>query len=362
MRSSILAVLVLLFAATFGGEATACGGVFTTRNPACPDVNATNANPHLAGQTAILDSAAQFLQKLGAIIATNSAAGQGSNAQGDGADLFIQQRYRAWSEGYGLASHLDARGDFTGDHRWTAGGVGGFGFTIAQGLMVGLSVDQSHTKVDISGAAQSGRFDLTQVGALAGYENGPWNLGVTVVRGSASVDTSRTDAFGMSTASYDARLWGAMGELSYYHELPDNSRFVPRLTIDWMQARTDAFTETGGAPVSGSAVTATRTRLMVGGELGHSWLVRRTIVDLMVYGRLVDNVMQNLGTFEVSDPTGGLFPRLIGGVEESTLGADTGATLSAKLSDIVRLYAVYDARLRGNFASHAGTVGAEFRW
>jgi hypothetical protein len=36
--------------------------------------------------------------------------------------------------------------------------------------------------------------------------------------------------------------------------------------------------------------------------------------------------------------------------------------LSAKVTDVMRLYAVYDGRFRSNFTSHSGTLGAEFRF
>ena len=55
-------------------------------------------------------------------------------------------------------------------------------------------------------------------------------------------------------------------------------------------------------------------------------------------------------------------PQFVNGVRESTLGADAGATLSAKVTDAMRLYIVYDGRYRSNLTSHNGTVGAEFRW
>jgi uncharacterized protein with beta-barrel porin domain len=150
--------------------------------------------------------------------------------------------------------------------------------------------------------------------------------------------------------------------LSYYVPLPNNSRFVPKLSADWLQTRTDSFTETGGAnPVSGSAVTASRIRMMVGGEIGHSWLVGRQIFDFAVYGRLVNNLAQNIGDLVVSAPTvAGL--QFVSGVRESSMGADAGAAFSVKVSQLARLYAAYDGRFRGNFTSHSGSVGAEFRF
>ena len=115
---------------------------------------------------------------------------------------------------------------------------------------------------------QRGRIDLTQVGGIASYENGPWNINATLVRGFGDVHSSRVDVGGASTAAYQAGLWAAMTEFSYYFGLPDNTRLVPKLTFDWMRTRTDAFTEVGGTiPVSGSAVTASRVRMLIGGVI-----------------------------------------------------------------------------------------------
>jgi outer membrane autotransporter protein len=186
---------------------------------------------------------------------------------------------------------------------------------------------------------------------------------MTLVHGFGDVHTSRFDVGGTSSASYFATLWGAMAELSYYHALPDNWRFVPKLTFDWVRARTDSFVETGGTtPIAGNGVTSSRIRLLVGGEIGHSWLFDRTIMDFAMYGRLVDNLSQEIGTLTVSDPSGVATARSILGIRESNLGGDAGATLSAKLSELARLYAAYDGRFRSNFTSHTGTVGAELRF
>ena len=118
-----------------------------------------------------------------------------------------------------------------------------------------------------------------------------------------------------------------MAELSYYWALPNNSRIVPKLTFDWMRSRTDAFTETGGAsPIAGSAVTATRVRMLIGAEFGHSWLVDRTIMDVSVYGRAGRQPVAELRRDSDQRPTGVDLPQLVPGVRESQLGADAGAT------------------------------------
>ena len=284
----------------------------------------------------------------------------GNNPQGGGAEL-TTERYRTWFEGYGTSATTDARGDFLGDRRKTYGGIAGLGVTVTPGVTFGVSVDQSRTDIDVPGA--TGRIDLTQVGVLGNFERGPWNLGVTAIHGFGTVHSSRFDTGGISTASYFARLFGAMSELSYYVALPNNSRLVPKLTFDWLRTSTDSFTETGGTvPISGSGITASRIRMLIGGEIGHSWLVGRQIFDFSVYGRLVENLSQNIGQIVISDATTGSAPTFVSGVRESSMGADAGAAFSVKVSQLTRLYAAYDGRFRGNLTSHSGSVGAEFRF
>lgn len=359
MRAGLLAVAGLALAIVGSGEAAAqcIPGGFT---PCYTD--ATTGNTAVAGQAALMDMGSQFLQRAGAIASYRNAASPNNNPQGGGADG-PEQRYRTWLEGYGVSSRTDAEGTFTGDRRKTGGITAGVGATVAPGLNLGLTVDQSHTKIDIVNAPQNGRLDLTQIGAIASYDNGPWSFGATYVQGFASVHTSRFDGVGKSTAAYNATLSGAMAEASYYWSLPDNTRIVPKLSFDWTHSRTDQFTETGGAtPVTGSAVSATRARMLVGAEFGHSWLADRTIMDFLVYAKFVDNMVQNFGSLVVNDTSGANVPSVVAGVRESTLGADSGATLSAKLSDSWRVYAVYDGRFRSNFTSHTGTIGAEYKF
>ncbi|MBN8965928.1 MAG: autotransporter outer membrane beta-barrel domain-containing protein, partial [Rhizobiales bacterium] len=316
---------------------------------------------------ALFDVGTRFLQRLAAISSFKTAASAGNNPWGGGAEPAPSDRYRTWFEGYGLSSRTDAQIDFAGDRRKTFGAVAGAAANIAPGATVGIAVDQGRTNVDVTnlppGFTQDGRIDLTQIGLLAAFQNGPWSLGSNVIYGFGRVHSSRFEFGGTSNASYLASLWGVMTELSYYWALPNNSRFIPKLTVDWIRSRTDPFTEAGGFfPVAGSSVTSSRLRMMIGGELGHSWLADRTLLDFSIYARLVDNLSQNIGALELTDADGFGGSRLFTGIRESNLGADAGATLSARITETARLYAVYDGRYRSNFMSHSGTIGAEFRF
>ena len=55
-------------------------------------------------------------------------------------------------------------------------------------------------------------------------------------------------------------------------------------------------------------------------------------------------------------------PRLIPALADPRVELATGASLSVRPRQNVRLYAIYDARLRSNYESHSGTLGAEVRW
>jgi uncharacterized protein with beta-barrel porin domain len=357
-HGAALALAAAIFATTFSGQ-TFAQPACTPFVP-CPPVPAANGNVYASSQAGLFDIGSHFQNRLGAIISARTAASAGNNPQGGGAEM-VYDRYRTWFEGYGINTTTDAQDAFLGDRRKMYGGLAGIGMRVAPGVTLGVSVDRNTTDVDMPGA--SGRIDLTQVGAVGAFEHGPWMLGVTVIHGFGDINTSRFESGGTSTADYYARLWGAMAELSYYVALPDNWRFVPRLTFDWLRSRTDAFTETGGTnPIAGTSVTANRIRLLAGGEIGRSWLVGRQIFDFSVYARLVDNLAQNIDDIIINDTSVVTAPQFVSGVRESTLGADAGATFSVKVSQVARLYAVYDGRFRSNLTSHGGTVGAEFRW
>lgn len=344
------------FAGAFQGPAAAQCFFNCGTTPA-----ASTGNPHLSSSSSVADIGSQFLQRSGAIGSYRNAASPNNNPQGGGADA-PAERYRAWLEGYGVGARTSAQDDFTGDKRTTIGGIAGVAMTVVPGLTLGLSVDQSRTNVSITGFDQSGRIDITQIGGNAVYETGNWSFGAALIHGFGRVHSNRAGTAGPITADYNATLWGVLGEASYYIALPNNSRLVPKAGVDWSASETDAFTETGTGAITGSSVSTRRTRITAGAELGHSWLVDRRLFDVAAYGRLVDNVAQDMGTLTIDNTAGGSAPRLLNGVRESHYGADAGAMASVKITPLARLYAVYDGRFRGNFTSHTGTAGVEFRW
>jgi uncharacterized protein with beta-barrel porin domain len=226
--------------------------------------------------------------------------------------------------------------------------------------MVGISVDQSHTKIDVTGLPQHAQFDLTQIGLNGVAEYGPWTFSAATVFGFANIDSDRDTLGGPATASYKARLWGGIAEASYFHAF-GTSRVVPKIGVDFLRVATDGFSESGGfGAATVASQTAERARLFAGTEIGHTFIADTHVLDISAYGRLVEIVWQQIPTINVT--AGGGATGIVQGAMESRFGVDAGAMASYRVSSSMRLYAGYDGRIRQNFQSHGGSAGIEFRW
>ena len=301
-----------------------------------------------------------FLERLGNRATSGFDKALRSNPGGGGASESTETpRFRTWGEAYGLSATTGPLGYFVGDRRRTFGGVAGVGARLAPGVNVGISVDQSHTAIDIPLALQSATLDLTQFGFNASVDKGPWTWAVALVHGFGNVHSSRDTGFGLATAGYNARVDGALTELSYYWSI-DQSRIVPKAAFEYVRASTASLQETGGLdPVTASGASAERARVLIGAEIGRYWIFDQKIFDLSAYGKFVDNVAQNFGAVTVSL---GAQSILVQGIGESRYGADAGASASLSLSNTARLYVNYDAKFRAAMQSHQGTVGVEVKW
>jgi uncharacterized protein with beta-barrel porin domain len=355
-----IARVALLALTLFSAEQAAAQ--FAGPGPTPTYTDTSTGLSHRSSSSALFDAGTRFLDRLGPFSGAGKAATY--NPEGGGADApEPQKRYRSWFETYAMESRTGAQDTFPGDKRRAYGGIAGLGAVVAPGLSVGASVDRGRTKVSVANAPQRATIDLTQLGLNASYETGSWTFGAAFIHGFGSIDSARTSGPSQAVAGYGARLWGAVAEVAYFIPLPNNSRLVPKTGLDWMATRVDGFTETGGIdPVSVLDQSSNRTRLFAGAELGHSWLVGRTIFDLAAYGKVVDVVSQKAATLQLSAVTGAALPTTIQGVEESRFGFETGATGSVFVTDSARLYGIYDGKFRDGFQQHGGTLGVEFKW
>ena len=208
-------------------------------------------------------------------------------------------------------------------------------------------------------ALQSATIDLTQFGFNASVDKGPWTWAIAVVHGFGRINSSRDTGLGLATAGYNARLDGALSELSYYLD-KDQSRLVPKAALEYVRARTGAFQEIGGLdPVLATSASAERMRLLIGAEIGRYWIFDRKVLDVSAYGKFVDNLAQNFSDITVSLGSQSI---TLQGIGESRYGADAGAAASLSMTSTARLYINYDAKFRAAMQSHQGTVGVEFKW
>jgi len=353
--------IAIAFALAIGAMSSAKAQLLPAPAPT-PTPGVTIISSDISVNQAVGNLGSNFLERF-TNQATNGVNRIGrSNPGGGGASEAAEApKFRAWVEGYGISSKTDVQGDFAGDRRTTYGGVAGIGATVSPGINIGLSVDQSHSKIDVPLAFQWATLDLTQVGANFSIDKGPWTLAGAFVHGFGKVNSNRDTGVGFAVANYNATLDGGIIELDYYW-MKDEFRIVPKAALEYVRSGTDGFTEQGKNffLVTASNATAERARALIGAEVGRYFILDRTILDLSAYGKFVDNFHQSFSPVTVSIP--GFQPVTVQGIGESRYGADAGAAASLSLSNSFRLYARYDGRFREHFESHQGTAGVEVRW
>jgi uncharacterized protein with beta-barrel porin domain len=326
--------------------------------PPVPQPSTTASD--FSATTGMANLASTFLERLGDQATGGFGRVSRTNPGGGGASEGLDgQTFRSWGEFYGISGTTGPQGNFYGDKRSTAGGVAGFGARVVPGVNVGFSIDQSRTGIDVPLAMQSANLELTQLGFNASIDKGPWTWAIALIHGFGKINSSRDTGLGFAAAGYHGRVDGALTELSYYWTL-DQSRLVPKAALEYVRASTGSFQEIGGfEPVSASGAMLERSRILLGAEIGHYWIVDQKILDLSGYGKFVDNFEQKLGLVTV---TLGPESILVQGIGESRYGADAGAALSLSLTSAVRLYLNYDGKFRSALQSHQGTGGIEVRW
>ena len=325
-----------------------------------PTPSRTDIDSDLSAGAAVTNLGSNFLERLGNQASSGFGRALRYNPGGGGAsEATDAPRYRTWGEAYGISTRTGAQLDFVGDRRQTWGGVAGLGATVAPGVNLGVSVDQSRTTIDVPLALQSAALDLTQFGFNASVDKGPWTLAVALVHGFGKINSSRDTGFGIASAGYNAQIDGALTELSYYWNI-DQSRIVPKAALEDVRATTGSFREVGGLdPLMASGASVERSRILLGAEVGHYWISDQKVFDLSAYGKFVDNVAQNFSAVTVSLGSQSI---TVQGIGESRYGADAGASASLSLSNTARLYANYDGKFRAAMQSHQGTLGVELKW
>lgn len=301
---------------------------------------------HTAVQSGAFDAASRFLRRMG------DEVGNGSSGTG-----FDRSRRGGWAEFHGATARSSAGGGIPGDRRDAYGFAGGFIAPLSETFMLGVGVDHGRTDIALdSDFAETGVVTLTELGVNAGFRSRGWFANAAATYGFGDADTTHAVA-GASTASYDLRTWGLLGEAGYRFDL-GGLRVTPSIGGDHVDLRTHSFTETGGLALVAPSHSADRTRAWLGLDVGHTRrLASAGAFDLSGYGRVVQVLSGDERLLPVAFAVAPAVPMTITGNRENRTGFDLGARASYSFNSNASLFVAYDGRFRDGFDAHQGRIG-----
>ncbi|MDR7224222.1 autotransporter domain-containing protein [Aminobacter aminovorans] len=168
-------------------------------------------------------------------------------------------RFALWSRAFGSWGSTNGDGNAMGFDRSSGGLVGGADAMVGDSWRVGVLAGYSRSSFDAADGSSNGSSDNYHVGITAGTRVGAFGLTAGATYSWHRFDTARSVAFtGFSdalTAKYDGGTAQLFGEASYK---VDAGRFAIEgfSNLSYVNLRTDAFTETGGAAALSSQATS----------------------------------------------------------------------------------------------------------
>lgn len=227
---------------------------------------------HPSVQGPLLRSGADFAARLGGEQTLVQAAG-----------------YAAWVEFYGLDAPNAPDSNGPGSDNDTRGFAGGVRFDLGGGWSVGIGADRSDTDIALYGMPEVAELTLTQIGATIGYESGGFYVRASGAHGFGEAETLHGDATlgGVSAAVYDIGVTALSAETGYRFEI-DGVSIVPLAGIGWTEARTDAFSETGGIGLAAGDFAVDQTEGWIGVAVAHRWTLSDDVwLSLGARGRAI---------------------------------------------------------------------------
>ncbi|MFT4028171.1 MAG: autotransporter outer membrane beta-barrel domain-containing protein [Novosphingobium sp.] len=299
---------------------------------------------HAGVQTAGFDMADRFLARL-----RRAGAGEGGAELGRaGAAMFL--------EATGFDGDYGARGAIAGSHASFTGVRGGISFPVGAGLTLGLAAEGGNWRWrhDDAVLPESAKDKLWRIGGFLGWRKDAWRIELAAFAGRQSVRSTAGSTLGggTSTASYDARVYGAGLSAGRGFEL-GGVTLTPSLALDWLGWHSPAFRETGGlAPLSVAA--ATRSQLRPSAGLALDYRGTGFTLGASARGFLVTGDRQGFVTASDVATPGGFG---IAGAGAGKQGAELGVHGSVELTGGMELTLAYAARLTDEHTSHSGEAG-----
>lgn len=271
---------------------------------------------------------------------------------------------RAWIEGHDGHSESRSEGSVVGNRRSMSGMTGGLVLAANDHWRFGLGVDRTDYGIDVVGAPEEADLDLTQFGAHVGYDAGRWfaNLAVSHARGEADTRHGNASMGGVSTAKYDIALNATAMEFGYRLQARD-WQVVPQAGIEWVEAKTDDFSEQGGIALVADRYSAERSRAWAGLEVGRQWQwADQRSLAISMRARLLSVLSGEDRLLPVALATARNEALAITGPDENSTGGELGFAAILGLGGRVSLYLAAQARRNGDDEAHGVQAGVQFGW
>lgn len=168
-------------------------------------------------------------------------------------------RFALWTRAFGSWGNSDGDGNAMGFDRSTGGLIGGADAMVGDAWRLGVLAGYSRSTFDAADGASNGSSDNYHLGINAGTRVGAFGLTAGATYSWHRFDTARSVAFAgfadALSAKYDGGTAQVFGEASYK---VDAGRFAVEgfSNLSYVNLRTDAFTETGGAAALSSDATS----------------------------------------------------------------------------------------------------------
>jgi len=309
--------------------------------------SALNPEPYAAYATALLDQGNLFTRQVNNRLSLNGGE---------------DRQTGVWITGYGSWGDGKDRGDYRigSDHAIT-----GFAAGVEMGsenLRFGLAGGYSEDEVDFLQGKSSGKSKSWQVGGYAGYASGGFRIdgqvayisgditaskavaagsGLTLIQGTAGVDTTGDVVKGSITLGYD--LSG------------DSFTFTPYAGIDYSSGKVKSFTETGMGTLGLTVadIQADRTDLVVGARFGADLGTVRPFVNASYRYDLEDHP----GTVTAYFNGVSAAPFTVSAIGMGRSAVEVDAGLSARIGSSVDVFAAYQGAFRNDRDSHGVSAG-----
>jgi outer membrane autotransporter protein len=269
-----------------------------------------------------------------------------------------------WARGYGVFGNASGVSNVSPFDSTRAGVIAGVDWSVAEGTVIGAAFDYQHTAVTFNDATGNSALNSYTGAVYGGWRGGPWYVSALGSGGGNNYTTLRNLGLGLTPAagSFGGATFSVYGETGYLAEL-QGVNVAPFAAIDYVHARTDAFTETGGgASMIVSASSANATDLNLG--------VRASTTLAMGNGHVVPELRaawqhdfssptQNITAAFVAAPGS---PFTITGANFGRDAALVGVGLTGDLGNGAQAYVDYDGRFNGSFNEQAVSAGFRIKF